>query len=352
MIEVVVDAQSQPLVSSPPVSYFIGVNMAPSKTKLLYLSQRDLRDIDLPMERIVEIVDQVFQEKGRRQVEMPPKPGVHPRKDSSIRAMLAYIPSMDAAGVKWISGYGRNYIAGIPNINGLVILNDTETGRPKTVMDCTWITSMRTGAATAVAAKYLARPQSSSIGVIACGALARTNLKALIPLFSLEKVVAYDLKPEQTESFAKDIRAQYGIEVIAAKKIRQAVEEMDLIVTSGSILQRPKPLIRAEWIAPGSFSCALDFDASFTPEAFALANHLVTDDLPQFDYFRGSGYFRKTPEPHSDLGRIAAGQRKGRRSERSRTMAILMGIGILDIAVGSVIDEVAREMGIGTELPF
>ena len=98
----------------------------------------------------------MFKEKGKKMVEMPPKPGIHTRPDAFIHAMPAYISNLNAAGMKWVSGYPENYKKNLPYIAGLLILNDIETGIPICVMDCTWITAMRTGAATALAAKYLA----------------------------------------------------------------------------------------------------------------------------------------------------------------------------------------------------
>lgn len=84
-------------------------------------------------------------------------------------AIPAYIPSMRSAGIKWVSGYPENYKRGLPYITGLLILNDVETGIPYAVMDCIWITAMRTAAASALAAKYLARPESETVGILACG---------------------------------------------------------------------------------------------------------------------------------------------------------------------------------------
>jgi len=97
--------------------------------------------------------------------------------------MPAFIPAMNAAGVKWVSGYPGNQQKGLPYINGLLILNDPETGLPLSVMDCAWITAMRTAAASAVSAKYLARPESSTIGILACGVQGHTNLEAIDVLF-------------------------------------------------------------------------------------------------------------------------------------------------------------------------
>ena len=96
-------------------------------------------------------------------------------------------------------GLSGNQAKGLPYITGLLILNDPETGVPLAIMDCTWITAKRTGAATAVAAKYLARPESKTVGIVACGVQGRSNLEALACLFKINKVKAYDLYPEIAE---------------------------------------------------------------------------------------------------------------------------------------------------------
>src|SRR5882757_3056509 len=134
--------------------------------KILYLSRQNVADVALPMPEIIAALEQMFVEKGHGRVEMPPKPGIHPLPDAFVHAMPAYIPSMKSAGIKWVSGYPQNQAKGLPYINGLLILNHPATGIPTAVMDCTWITAMRTGAATAVAAKHLARPESSSVGIL------------------------------------------------------------------------------------------------------------------------------------------------------------------------------------------
>ena len=320
--------------------------------RLLYLTRADIEHINLPMKNIVEILSKLFKEKGEGKIEMPPKPGIHPKEDSSIRAMLAYIPSLDAAGVKWISGYGRNYIKGLPNINGLLILNNTETGLPKTIMDCSWITAKRTGAATAVAAKLLAKKDSSSLGVLACGLQGRVNLEALIGLYNLKTINAFDINKKSAKKFAKEMSKELNVKIEVVDEAKKAVENMDLIVTSGPILSNPDPVIQADWLKPGSFVCPLDFDSYVQPQAFEQADILVTDDIAQMTYFRKTGYFKETPEPHTDLGHIAAGFRPGRENDEQRTISINLGIGMHDIAVASAIYEKAIEENIGTMLPI
>src|SRR5512143_1234464 len=133
-----------------------------NRSEFLYLSKDDVVSAGLTMAEIVGTVERAFVEMGNGRVEMPPKPGIHPGQggDNFIHAMPAYIPAMKSAGIKWVSGYPVNQAKGLPYITGLLILNDPETGLPKAVMDCTWITAMRTAAATAVAARRLARPES------------------------------------------------------------------------------------------------------------------------------------------------------------------------------------------------
>ena len=104
--------------------------------RLLYLSQDDVISAGLTMAEIIEALEVAFREKGRGNTEMPPKPGIHPGvEDNFIHAMPAYIPALNAAGVKWVSGFPGNHKKGLPYITGLLILNDPETGIPISVMD-------------------------------------------------------------------------------------------------------------------------------------------------------------------------------------------------------------------------
>jgi ornithine cyclodeaminase/alanine dehydrogenase len=150
---------------------------------ILYLSQVDVTKVNLDMATVIKLLEIAFREKGAGKVEMPPKPGIHTMPDAFIHAMPAFIPALHSAGIKWVSGYPENQKRDLPYITGLLILNDVETGIPYSVMDCTWITAYRTGAASALAARYLARPESKTVGILACGVQGRTNLEALTVLF-------------------------------------------------------------------------------------------------------------------------------------------------------------------------
>lgn len=322
------------------------------KKTVLYLSAQDVQDVGLSMAEIIQILEKMFKEKGNGRVEMPPKPGIHPRTDAFIHAMPAYIPSMGAAGLKWISGYPRNQEKGLPYINGLLILNESDTGMPVCIMDATWITAKRTGAATAVAAKYLARRDSTSVGIVACGVQGRSNLEALASVFNIEIVKAYDIRPEAVENFKQEMGESLNLDIEIVHRPEDAVLGQDIVVTSGPILKDPAPAIKAEWFSKGTFASPVDFDSYWTGEAQQLADKLATDDLSQMAYYRQEGYFKSTPLPYADLGEIVCGKKPGREREDERTICINLGLALEDVAVATVLYRNATDLGVGRELPL
>jgi len=319
---------------------------------VLYLSRKDVEKVNISMPDIIDALNKMFREKGEGRVEMPPKPGIHTRPDAFIHAMPAYIPVMNAAGVKWISGYPENQKKNLPYINGLLILNDPETGLPISIMDAMWITAKRTGAATAIAAKYLARKESSTVGILACGVQGRNNLEALACLFKITKVKAFDIYPEVARRYASEMRdvVQADIEVVSNPK--DAVIGLDMVVTSGPILKHPSPVIEAGWLAEGSFASPVDFDSYWKGEALKQADRLATDDRAQMEYYRTVGYFKDTPKPYADLGEIVAGKKPGREKAGERTISINLGIALDDMATAILIYKKAAALGIGTNLPL
>ena len=318
--------------------------------QLLYLSRADVESVGLGMPTIIGQLEAAFKEKGQGRVEMPPKPGIHTQPDAFIHAMPAYIPSLKSAGIKWVSGYPENFKRSLPYITGLLILNDDETGIPYAVMDCTWITAYRTGAASALSAKYLARKNSEVVGILACGVQGRTNLLAMAALFPVKRVYAYDVLPDAQRKYVEEMSAKTGLEIIGVDNPKKAVVDSDLVVTSGPILKHPTPTIEKDWLRPGAFASAVDFDSYWKPEALAQFAKISTDDHAQFQYYKSIGYFQTTPDPYADLGEIAAGLKPGRGNDKERTMGMNLGLAMDDMAVAPEIYRRAKERGIGTFL--
>jgi ornithine cyclodeaminase/alanine dehydrogenase-like protein (mu-crystallin family) len=323
-----------------------------SEQQILYLSRADVEAVNLPMQTIIELLEAAFKEKGNGKVEMPPKPGIHTMPDAFIHAMPAYIPALRSAGIKWVSGYPENYKRELPYITGLLILNDVETGIPYAVMDCTWITAMRTGAASALSAKYLARPESATVGILACGVQGRTNLEALACLFPVKRAYAYDIFPAVQDRFISQMKELFKFEIVGVKEPKQAVVDSDLVVTSGPILKHPTPAIEKDWLKPGAYGSAVDFDSYWSGAALAQMDLVSTDDHAQFQYYKSVGYFQQTPKPYADLGELVAGLKPGRKDEKQRTLAINLGLAMDDMAVAPEIYRRAQEKGLGTWLPL
>ena len=319
--------------------------------KMLYLSKKDVAKVNLPMEEIIQALDEAFREKGLGKVEMPPKPGIHTMPDAFIHAMPASVPSVRAAGIKWVSGYPENYKKNLPYINGLLILNDPETGIPLSVMDCIWITAMRTGAATAVAAKYLANLDSRTIGILGCGVQGRTNLEALkIIIPGLKDVRAYDISKDAADKYAEEMKRKTGLNIEIVKTPKEAVEDLDVIVTAGPILKEPNPAIEFDWLKPGVFASPVDFDSYFKKSAFEHSDKFVTDDREQCLYYKSLGYFQHISEIYADLGEIAAGSKPGRENRDERIICANLGLAMDDMVTAVKIYKKAVENNIGTWL--
>ncbi len=319
--------------------------------KLLYLSCQDVESLRLEMRAVLEAVEAAFVQKGRGQVQMPPKTDIHPRPDAFLHAMPAYLSAQDAAGLKWIAGYPANQDRGLPYISGLLILNDAATGFPLAVMDATWITAMRTGAATALAAKYLARPDARTLAILGCGVQGRANTLALRTVFpGLERVVAYDVRPEAAAAFARECQTESGFACEICATPEQAVRPADLVVTSGPILRHPTPVIEPAWLRDGVFVCPLDFDSYVSPQAFAAADLLCTDDLGQYRYFRQAGYFAHVRPDPADLGDVIAAGAPRRTANDQRIISLNLGLALEDVAVGRLLYERALAAGAGTWL--
>ena len=319
--------------------------------EVLYLSKKDVEKVGLSMAEIIETVENSFREKGEGRVEVPPKPGIHPRPDSFIHAMPAYIPSMNAAGIKWVSGFPENYKRNLPYITGVIILNDPETGVPICIMDAAWVTAMRTGAATAVAAKYLARKESKVFGIIGCGVEGRSNLEAIITVFEdLEEVRAYDINKDNLDGYVSEVKEKYDIRVMPADSPRKAVEGCDIVVTATPILKNPNPVIEASWFKDGGFACPIDFDSYWKPEAMHSMHKFCTDDKEQLIYYKSVGYFKDIPEVYADLGEIVTGKKAGRENDSERIMSMNLGLAIEDMSTAVKIYEKAKRKGVGVWL--
>lgn len=281
---------------------------------------------------------------------MPPKPGIHPGNENFAHAMPAYIPDLESAGIKWVSGFPDNPSKGLPYISGLLIFNDVATGLPLAVMDCVWITAKRTGASSAISARHLARPESSVLGILGCGVQGRSHVEAMQELFPLTKIMAHDPNDAVRETFAAEIEQQFDLEVVPVHSAREAVSGCDIVVTAGPMTKKPHASIQAGWLDEGAFASLVDYDSYWQPAAMHEVDKFCTDDINQFQSTRQSGYFPDIPDIHADLGELATGRKPGRETPEERTMTANLGLALNDMAVAPLIYRKAKKNGIGTWL--
>jgi len=324
-----------------------------SRKGILYLSSGDVQAVGLGFKEIISIVEDAFKEKYFKRVEMPPKPGIHPTEDAFIHAMPAYIPKMNAAGIKWIAGYPQNPSKNLPYISGLIILNDPTIGLPVCIMDASWVTAKRTGAVTALSAKYLAIENPEVIGIIGCGVQGKSHLEALNSSFkSIKEVKAYDTSREKLEQYIEYAKGNYSHEIVKAVSPREVIEDSDIIVTATPILKKPNPVAELSWVKKGALICPIEFDSYWDSDTFSKPDRLFTDDIKQFEYYKTIGHFLSVEKVDGELCELVAGVKEGRTDKNERITVANLGLALVDIAVSKAIYDKALKTNIGVTLPY
>jgi len=313
------------------------------RVDFIYLSQEDVLNLEIPMGKVIELVELGLNEHGHGRVENPPKPGIHSKPDAFIHAMPAYYEGLGIGGLKWVSGYPSNRALGLPQIAGLMIVNDMETGMPLAVMDCRWITAMRTAAVSAITAKYCAKEGAESLGVVGCGVQGRMNLvafKEVIP--GLDTVRVFDINPGAMRRMKADFEAELGLEITPCDGVESAVDGVDMILTATQRLK--EPLVRDEWFKPGCLGFGLEASRAWYGDAILGADKFITDSWDQTVHFYEQGAFPDgLPELYAELGEVVAGLKPGRDGPDERILAINIGLALEDVIVADYIYQIAKD---------
>lgn len=308
-----------------------------SAGELLYLSRAEVAALLPPIPERIAIVERTYRALAAGRVELPPKPGIHPRADSFIHAMPAFLLDDDIAALKWIGGFPANRERGLPYISGLILLNDAETGIPTAVMDGAEVTAVRTAAASGLCIRRFAPTGWSTAAIIGCGEQGRYHAQLLEALAPGAEIRAYDPLPDRA--------AAVGARAHTAASVREAVEGAHVVITAAPLTGTPSPLVEAAWLAERCLLLPLDFDATVQPAAVAACDLVLADDVKQFDYYRGLGSFAGWPPPAASVGeRLDDGERP------ARVACVNLGIGALDAAFAAVLAGAARAAGAGTLL--
>jgi ornithine cyclodeaminase/alanine dehydrogenase len=320
---------------------------------ILYLSNRDLEQLGLSLGEIVPILEEMFRRKASGGTVQPPKIFFHRGGPRFYSSMVSSAPGLGYAGCKWQSGDPENPARGLAYIQGLFILSEDATGQPVAIMDSKWVTGNRTAAASAVAAKHLARRDAGTIAILGCGLQGRKNLEALKAVLpSLVRCQAYDVVAEREAAFVRETHERWGVFAVGAGSAERAVRGADIVITAGPIEDHRRATLRPEWLAPGSLTIALDYDSYLTDAAIAAADLVLTDDRGQIEDARQrEGKFTGVTRIDAELADLLTTGQGRRTKEDQRILVFNLGIALEDLATGVEILKRARRKKVGTLLP-
>jgi len=323
----------------------------------LLLKRKDVAAL-LSIDECITAVEQVFKLQGEGKTEPPGVLGIHARDGGfHIKAGLLELDRMYFAA-KANANFPQNVKRfGLPLIQGVIVLCDGENGYPLALMDSIEITIQRTGAATAVAAKYLARPDSNIVTICGCGNQGRISLLALARVLPVEKVFAFDSNNAQAQSFARELAEELRIKVEAVRELENAVRQSDICITCTPSKQF---FLKSDFVVPGTFIAAVGADSPEKQEiepSLMRDNKVVADILEQcasigeLHHALDAGVFSKE-NVHAELGAVIAGVKPGRTSSEEIIIFDSTGMALQDVVAAALVYQKAVSMGKGTRIDF
>ncbi len=321
----------------------------------LLLSRSEVADL-LSIEESIAAVERVFRLYGEGKTQPPGMLGVHAHDGGfHIKAGLLELDrSFFAAKINANFPQNANRF-GLPLIQGAVFLADAQNGYPLAIMDSMEITIRRTGAATAVAAKYLARPDAKSILICGCGNQGRVSIQALSKIFSVQHVFAYDIDGTQAERFANELSDELKIAVETTSDLGEAMKRSDICVTC---TPSNRFFLKQDYVQPGTFVAAVGADSETKQElepTLLAQNKTVVDIMDQcasigeLHHAIASDLMTKR-HVHAELGEVVAGTKPGRTSSDEIIIFDSTGMALQDVVTSALVYEKARQQGAGTTI--
>jgi len=330
---------------------------------LRFLSGPDIDGLGLTGAEIVDAVEGAVLAHGEGRVVFEPRVHLVPGdgRAGHFNVLRGHLPGLGAdglSGVKVVGDFVDNFSRGLPSELGLLTLYDPGTGIPLSIMDATLITACRTGAMTAVGARYLARPDARVLGHVGARGTAFWNVILLDEMFGLDEIRVTSRRPESREAFARQLADATSTPVRVAAPADEAFDGADILVEA-SRLTEPQPLLRTSVVRPGAFVVPYGTISAVELDLLDVMDKVVVDDWREAQ----SGRFgalrrhvdsgRLSPQTlHAELGQIVAGLRPGRERPDERILLWHRGLSILDVAVGALILRRAEEAGVGTMLRY
>ncbi|MGZ7044405.1 MAG: alanine dehydrogenase, partial [Methanobacterium sp.] len=303
----------------------------------ILLNRSQISDL-MTIKEVIESVETAYKVHAERKVQMPAKKYLFYKKfRGDLRIMPCFIRGMDESGVKNVNVHPDNPRKfGLPTVMAMIELVDPQTGFPISVMDGTWITNMRTGAAAGVATKYLAREDSEVLGLVGAGVQAATGLEAINEIMDIKEVKVTCRTCQNREDFAETASLKYGIEVKAVDTIKEAVKGSDVLLTTTPARE---PVVKSKWVEKGTHINAMGADA---PGKQELDSHVLQNARIFIDCWDQASHSGEINIPvheglvrRSDIigkiGDVILGNVSGRTSDEEITVFDSTGLAVQDI---------------------
>jgi alanine dehydrogenase len=328
---------------------------------IAYLNGPDVERLALTDDEILDAVEAALAAQGRGETVVEPR--VHLVPESSDKGhfniLRGYVKPLGVAGVKVVSDYVNNYKLDLPSEMALLNLFSPDTGMPLAVIDATAITDMRTGAMTAIGAKYLARKSSRVLGHIGARGTAYWNVRLLDHLFDFDEIRVHSRRVESREAFGERLARDLGKAVIVTDDWESCVRGADIVVEA-SRLPKPEALLKTAWIRKGAFVVPYGTMSAVELTLTDIMDKMVVDDWGQCRKGLPFGALRMHVDSdrltqenlHAELGQIVAGTKAGRESDDETILLWHRGLSITDIALGHALLVKAEMMGVGQKLRF
>lgn len=331
-------------------------------TDTLLITREQIEQL-VDMKKTIELVDKTFINLGEGQVINPNKVTLdlgesaeYPPYDGFVNAMPAYIGWQDIAGIKWVTGMGgERRKAGLPFINGIIVLMDPHLGEYVSVMDGQHITNLRTGAQTAIALKHLFKDRESiRIGLYGAGTQGRTQLQAISEVFDIDRLVIFDVFEEASKKYKEDMASYVKGEIVVAKEAQDATKEVDAIIT---VTQANDAFLKADWIEPGTVVFPMGSYKEIEDEVILQADGIVVDHIGQALHRGALKELNEAGKITEDnitatISDLAANVKTIDKLDQKRLITIPIGMGALDITVAKYVYDQAKEKGIGQVFNF
>ncbi|MCZ3365782.1 MULTISPECIES: alanine dehydrogenase [Methanobacterium] len=327
-------------------------------SETILLNQSQVKELTT-MKEIIENVETAYEFHAERKVQMPPKEYIFYKKfRGDLRIMPCFVRGLNESGVKNVNVHPDNPRKhNLPTVMAMIELVDPKTGFPVSVMDGTWITDMRTGAAAGVATKYLARDNSEILGLVGAGVQAATGLEAIMEVMDIKEVRVSCRTCQTRESFAQKASEKYGIPVKAVDTIKEAVQGADVLLTTTPARE---PVVKSKWVSPGTHINAMGADA---PGKQELDSHILQKSKIIIDCWDQASHSGEINIPvqegivrqrdiHGKIGDVIIGSIPGRTSDEEITVFDSTGLAVQDIVTAWNVYEKALQKGIGQKMNF